>query len=134
MKNKRCAMNKKTDTTKPYLKNDAKNLSASECLIIPCADRAELLSGLLNFMDNPAPKKIQLLRYLLNNLNRENMVIITVDEIFTATGLSKPFILGVLKNLEQLQVITRRSGVIKFSPVFLNTQLQVVIELEGGNG
>lgn len=127
-------MNKKIDITKPYLKTDTQNLSAGERLIIPSVDRAELLSGLLNFVDDPAAKKVQLLRYLLNSLNLENMVIITVDEIFAATGLSKPFILGVLKSLEQLHVITRRSGVIKFNPVFLNTQLQVLIKLEAGNG
>lgn len=127
-------MDKKTDTTKPYLKISNQKTGGESYLVIPSQRRAELLSWLLNFVDDKATKKVQLLDHLLNNVNRENMVIVTVDELFNATGLSKPFILGVLKNLEQMQVIARRNGVIKFNHEFLGDRLQIIIEVEGGNG
>lgn len=124
-------MLKNQGDTKPHIKFKGDNQLQVNTLILSEQQRAEILSHLLNFLDEHQAKKIQLLQYLLNNLTSDNIVIATVVQIAAATKLSKPFVLNLLKGLEQLNIVTRRTGSIHFNNAALELgKFSIVVECE----
>lgn len=69
-----------------------------------------------NLFDMIGGKKYQILKYLLQNRNSENQVIITTTELSQALNISRDTVSRTLNILKKYGVITTKTGVIRINP------------------
>lgn len=69
-----------------------------------------------NLFDVIGGKKYQILKYLLQNRNTENQIIITTRELSEKLNISRDTVLRTLNILKKCGVITTRTGVIRINP------------------
>lgn len=74
------------------------------------------LSAMISLIDKLGTKKMQVVKYILNNMSKsENTLIITTQELAEKSGVSKPVVLETLRLLEEANLIRRRVGAIILS-------------------
>lgn len=75
------------------------------------------LSAIIQLLDTLGNKKMQVVKYLLNNMDKStNSLIITTQELADKSKVSKKTVIETLKTLEEAQIITRRTGAIMIHP------------------
>ena len=71
------------------------------------------LSAIINLIDSLGNKKMQVVKYILNNMEKSNnTLIITTQELSEKSKVSKPIVIETLKTLEDAGIIKRRTGAI----------------------
>ena len=71
------------------------------------------LSAIINLIDNLGNKKMQVVKYILNHMEKSNnTLIITTSELSEKSKVSKPIVIETLKTLEDAGIIKRRVGAI----------------------
>lgn len=71
------------------------------------------LSAIINLIDNLGNKKMQVVKYILKNMEKSNnTLIITTSELSEKSNVSKPIVIETLKILEDAGIIKRRVGAI----------------------
>lgn len=81
------------------------------------------LAEIINLIDTLGNKKMQVVKYILKNMNKsENTLIITTRELAEKCNVSKPVVLDTLKLLEKVNIIQRRTGAIMISPKLMNNK------------
>lgn len=71
------------------------------------------LSAMVNLIDRLGNKKMQVVKYILENMDKStNTIIITTRELADKTKVSKPVVLDTLKILEDAKIIARKTGAI----------------------
>lgn len=71
------------------------------------------LSAIINLIDSLGNKKMQVVKYILKNMEKSNnTLIITTQELAEKSGVSKPIVIETLKTLEDAGIIKRRTGAI----------------------
>lgn len=74
------------------------------------------LSSIINLIDSVGNKKMQVVKYILHNMDSNNILTQTVREISKGSGCSVQTVNDTLKMLEQADIIARKTGVIMLSP------------------
>lgn len=75
------------------------------------------LSAIIQLLDTLGNKKMQVVKYLLNNMDKStNSLIITTQELADKSKVSKKTVIETLKTLEEAQIVTRRTGAIMIHP------------------
>ena len=75
------------------------------------------LTYMLDLFDLLGTKKMQVVRYILKNMDMSsNTLIITTMELSKETKVSKPVVIETLKILEESGLITRRVGSLMMNP------------------
>jgi len=71
------------------------------------------LDAILNLFDKLGNKKIQVVKYILENMDKStNTLIITTTELSKKSKVSRQVVSDTLKILEEAKIITRRTGAI----------------------
>lgn len=71
------------------------------------------LSAIINLIDSLGNKKMEVVKYILKNMEKSNnTLIITTGELAEKSGVSKPMVIETLKILEYAGIIKRRTGAI----------------------
>ncbi|MBC9710023.1 MAG: replication/maintenance protein RepL [Enterococcus sp.] len=71
------------------------------------------LSAIINLMDKLGNKKMQVVKYILENMDKStNTLIITTPELAIKAKVSRPIVSETLKILEDANIIARRTGAI----------------------
>lgn len=71
------------------------------------------LSAIINLIDSLGNKKMQVVKYILNHMEKSNnTLIITTQELSEKSKVSKPIVIETLKTLEDAGIIKRRIGAI----------------------
>ena len=78
------------------------------------------LSTIVSMIDKLGNQKMQVVKYLLKEMDSNNLIIKTIAEIEKETGISHTTIQETLKILENANIIHRRTGVIMISPKLVN--------------
>lgn len=79
------------------------------------------LATILNLMDCLGTKKLQVVKFLLNEMDKSNNIItLTTREIASKCNVAKQTVTETLKALEETNIITRKPGVIMISPKLLH--------------
>ena len=71
-------------------------------------------------LDELGNKKMQVVKFILENINYENVLTMTAKEITEKSGISDKTVRETLKKLEAANLITRKTGVIILNPHLLN--------------
>jgi DNA-binding HxlR family transcriptional regulator len=75
------------------------------------------LGHVLSAVDELSNAKMKVVFFLLNQAPKlSNVITMTIDEICTATGISKQTVVSTLKTLEKHDIIRRKTGVVVLSP------------------
>ena len=74
------------------------------------------LSSIVNLIDSIGNKKMQVVKYVLKNMDSNNLLIQTVREIAAGCGCSVQTVNDTLKILETAGIIARKTGAIMLSP------------------
>ena len=78
------------------------------------------LSTIVSMIDKLGNQKMQVVKYLLQEMDSNNLIIKTIAEIEKETGVSDKTIRETLKILEKANIIRRRTGVIMISSTLVN--------------
>ncbi|MBQ7723368.1 MAG: replication/maintenance protein RepL [Selenomonadaceae bacterium] len=78
------------------------------------------LSTIVSMIDKLGNQKMQVVKYLLKEMDSNNLIIKTIVEIEKETSISDKTIRETLKILENANIIHRRTGVIMISPKLVN--------------
>ena len=78
------------------------------------------LSTIVSMIDKLGNQKMQVVKYLLKEMDSNNLIIKTIAKIEKETGISHTTIQETLKILENANIIHRRTGVIMISPKLVN--------------
>lgn len=79
------------------------------------------LSEIISLIDNLGNKKMQVVKYILQNMCKSNnTLIITTKELATKSGVGFNTVIATLKILEEANIIKRRVGSIMLSPKLVN--------------
>lgn len=71
------------------------------------------LSAIINLIDSLGNKKMKVVKYILNHMEKSNnTLIITTQELSEKSKVSKPIVIETLKTLEDAGIIKRRIGAI----------------------
>ena len=71
------------------------------------------LSAIINLMDRLGNKKMQVVKYILENMDKStNTLIITTPELAAKSKVSRPIVSDTLKILEEANLIKRKTGAI----------------------
>lgn len=71
------------------------------------------LSAIVNLMDRLGNKKMQVVKYILEHMDKStNTLIITTPELAIKAKVSRPIVSETLKILEDANIIARRTGAI----------------------
>ncbi len=71
------------------------------------------LSSLINLIDTLGNKKMKIVKYILNEMEKSNnTLIITTEELAKKTETSKKTVIDTLKILDKANIIKRRTGAI----------------------
>lgn len=74
------------------------------------------LTTIINMIDTIGNKKMQVVKYLLKNMDSNNVLIKTVREIASESKCSVQTVNDCLKLLESAGIIARKTGVVMLSP------------------
>lgn len=74
------------------------------------------LSSIVNLIDSIGNKKMLVVKYILKNMDSNNLLIKTVREIADGSGCSVQTVNDTLKILEECGIIARKTGVVMLSP------------------
>lgn len=74
------------------------------------------LSSIINLIDSIGNKKMQVVKYVLKNMDSNNILLQTVREVAAGCGCSVQTVNDTLKLLEQCGIIARKTGAIMLSP------------------
>ena len=74
------------------------------------------LSSIINLIDSIGNKKMQVVKYVLKNMDSNNVLLQTVREIAEGCGCSPQTVNDTLKLLYEAGIIARRTGAIMLSP------------------
>lgn len=74
------------------------------------------LSTIVQLIDNVGNKKMQVVKYVLQKMDSNNILLETVREISKNSGVSIQTVNATLQILESAGIIARKSGVIMLSP------------------
>lgn len=74
------------------------------------------LSTIVNLIDSIGNKKMQVVKYILRNMDSNNVLLKTVREVATESKCSVQTVNDCLKMLESAGIIARKTGVIMLSP------------------
>lgn len=96
------------------------------------------LGHVVSAIEEISNAKMQVVFFLIQQATLDNIVTLTVEEICTKTGISKPTIISTLKTLEKHNVIKRKTGVIIINPdvIFRGThhhRMNVLIKYKSVN-
>ena len=78
------------------------------------------LSTIVSLIENVGNKKMQVVKYILQNMNPQNMLIETVREIAERSGCSKQTVNQTLQLLEGAGIIARKTGCIMLTPKLIH--------------
>ena len=78
------------------------------------------LSTIVSLIENVGNKKMQVVKYILQNMNPQNMLIETVREIAERSGCSKQTVNQTLQLLESAGIIARKTGCIMLTPKLIH--------------
>ena len=79
------------------------------------------LSSIINLMDRLGNKKMLVVKYLLENMDKStNTLIITTQKLADKTKVSKPIVIETLKILQDANIITRQTGAIMIHPELIH--------------
>lgn len=78
------------------------------------------LSAIVSMIDKLGNQKMQVVKYLLKEMDNNNLVISTIAKIEKETGISHTTIQATLKMLEEANIIKRKTGIIMLSPHLIN--------------
>lgn len=74
------------------------------------------MGAVISLIEKLGTKKMTVVKYILENMSKsENTLIITTKELAEKTQVSKPVVLETLKMLEEVNLISRRTGAIMLS-------------------
>ena len=74
------------------------------------------LTTIVNLIDNIGNKKMQVVKYILQNMDSNNKLSETVREISKGSGCSLQTVNETLKLLESCEIIARKTGTVMLSP------------------
>lgn len=74
------------------------------------------LSHVVNMIESIGNKKMQVVKYILQNMDSNNKLSETVREVSKGAGVSLQTVNDTLKLLEDCQIIARKTGTIMLSP------------------
>lgn len=81
------------------------------------------LAEIIELIETLGNKKMQVVKYILSNMDKNtNTLISTTRELATNSGVSHNTVLDTLKQLEEANIIHRRTGVIMVSPKLMNNK------------
>lgn len=81
------------------------------------------LAEIIELIETLGNKKMQVVKYILSNMDKNNnTLIITTRELATEAGVSHNTVLDALKQLEEANIIHRKTGVIMVSPKLMNNK------------
>ena len=78
------------------------------------------LSTIVSLIENVGNKKMQVVKYILQNMNPQNMLIETVREISEHSACSKQTVNQTLQLLEGAGIIARKTGCIMLTPKLIH--------------
>lgn len=78
------------------------------------------LSSIINMIESIGNKKMQVVKYVLQNMDSNNKLSETVREIASGSGCSLQTVQETLKLLEDCGVIARKVGTVMLSPKLLH--------------
>lgn len=79
------------------------------------------LSEIINMIDTLGNKKMQIVKYILQNMCKANNTLFcTIRELAEKTGTSTRTVTETLKALEETKIIERRTGGLMVSPHLMN--------------
>lgn len=79
------------------------------------------LSAIINLIDKIGNKKMDVIKYILNNMDKStNTLIITTRELSEKSNVSRRIVLETLKILEDSNIIARRTGAIMIHPELIH--------------
>ena len=75
------------------------------------------LSAIINLMEVLGNKKMQVVKYILSNMDKStNTLLTTTRELSEKSNVSRRLVIDTLKILESAQIINRRTGAIMIHP------------------
>ncbi len=74
------------------------------------------LATIINLIDNIGNKKMQVVKYILKNMDSNNKLSETIREIASGSGCSLQTVNATLKTLEDCKIIARKVGTVMLSP------------------
>jgi len=74
------------------------------------------LSAIIQMIDGVGNQKMKVVKYILQNMDSNNKLVETTNEIAKKSGVSKGTVVETLKLLEQADVIARKTGCVMLSP------------------
>lgn len=74
------------------------------------------LSTIINMIDSIGNKKMQVVKYILQNMDSNNKLSETVREISSGSGCSLQTVQETLKLLEECGIVARKTGTVMLSP------------------
>ena len=74
------------------------------------------LSTIIQMIDSIGNKKMEVVKYILKNMDSNNKLTETVDEIVKKSGISKATVVRTLQILEQANIVARKTGLVMLSP------------------
>mgnify|MGYP003530912602 CR=1 FL=1 len=74
------------------------------------------LASIINLIDSIGNKKMQVVKYVLKNMDSNNVLLQTVREIATGCSCSVQTVNDTLKLLEGAGIIARKTGAVMLSP------------------
>lgn len=74
------------------------------------------LSTIINMIDSIGNKKMQVVKYILQNMDSNNKLSETVREISAGSGCSLQTVQETLKLLEECGIVARKTGTVMLSP------------------
>lgn len=78
------------------------------------------LSTIVSMIDKLGNQKMQVVKYLLKEMDSNNLITKTIAKIEKETGISHTTIQETLSILEKANIIRRQTGVIMISPKLVN--------------
>lgn len=118
--------------TKYYGKRTFKDIETGELIELEYFDKAvkHTLQGgwrrvyLENFMElltglYSSQKKIELIEFILNNLNSDNQLILTQQQVIAKTGISTQTVVDTYKYLVEKDFMKKTGGVFTINPKFV---------------
>ena len=74
------------------------------------------IGEIIRMIDSIGNKKMQVVKFLLSNMDSNNKLSLTIDEIVSASGVSRPVVVKTLQILENAGIIARKVGTVMLSP------------------
>lgn len=74
------------------------------------------LSSIINMIENLGNKKMQVVKYILQNMDSNNKLSETIREVSKGCGVSLQTVIETLKLLESCGIVARKTGTIMLSP------------------